>query len=134
MHMCTVTIKCLHKLNICKNFIFHYAILCIMAEITELPTLKCERCGWAWVPRTPSPRRCPRCYSQEWNSSNPAPVKEATRGKIRPHNRHERNRQAELKARLDPVESDPPRLVPLNTPDEREAIYEQLKRRRRTMV
>lgn len=27
----------------------------------------CHHCGWQWHPRTPTPKRCPRCLSYFWN-------------------------------------------------------------------
>lgn len=32
-----------------------------------IPTLKCLRCGYTWIPRTEEPRNCPRCHSPYWN-------------------------------------------------------------------
>ena len=28
--------------------------------------LKCKRCGYEWLPRTPDPKVCPYCKSREW--------------------------------------------------------------------
>ncbi|KKN58419.1 hypothetical protein LCGC14_0552320 [marine sediment metagenome] len=28
--------------------------------------LKCLRCGFTWLPRTESPKRCPKCKSYDW--------------------------------------------------------------------
>ena len=34
----------------------------------KLPTLKCNRCGHKWFPRSPKePERCPACNSPYWN-------------------------------------------------------------------
>lgn len=27
----------------------------------EMPKIVCEKCGYMWVPRVPSPKKCPRC-------------------------------------------------------------------------
>lgn len=35
----------------------------------KLPTLKCLRCGYEWIPRQPKkPKYCARCNSPYWNS------------------------------------------------------------------
>jgi len=36
---------------------------------TFVRTMRCSRCGHAWIPRTwsPLPRVCPKCKSKYWN-------------------------------------------------------------------
>lgn len=29
--------------------------------------IKCLRCGFEWIPRTETPKACPRCKSYDWN-------------------------------------------------------------------
>lgn len=36
-------------------------------DIPKLPTLKCQRCGNTWIPRTENPKNCPKCHSPYWN-------------------------------------------------------------------
>jgi uncharacterized protein len=38
----------------------------------------CFRCGFVWTPRTPEPRRCPRCKSQLWDAPILHPVRRGT--------------------------------------------------------
>lgn len=33
----------------------------------DLPTLKCKRCGYEWIPRHPDVRMCPKCKSVRWD-------------------------------------------------------------------
>ena len=40
-----------------------------MTNKMNLPTLKCLRCGYEWVPRPLNdPRHCPKCSFHHWNS------------------------------------------------------------------
>ena len=32
-----------------------------------LPTLTCLRCRHEWIPRIPSPVKCPKCLSPYWS-------------------------------------------------------------------
>lgn len=43
-----------------------------MSEKKEMPTLRCLRCGSAWVPRELPVRRCARCGTVKWNLPLPA--------------------------------------------------------------
>lgn len=39
-----------------------------MNDEIKLPTLKCLRCGYEWIPRQPKkPKYCARCNSPYWN-------------------------------------------------------------------
>jgi predicted Zn-ribbon and HTH transcriptional regulator len=39
-----------------------------MTNEIELPTLKCLRCGYEWIPRQrKKPKYCARCNSPYWN-------------------------------------------------------------------
>lgn len=34
----------------------------------RMPRLRCKRCGYRWIPRTPKkPERCPNCNSPYWD-------------------------------------------------------------------
>src|SRR4030066_52829 len=42
-----------------------------MSKGIEIPTCKCERCGYTWYLRYPQkPRVCPNCKSPYWQSSS----------------------------------------------------------------
>lgn len=32
-----------------------------------LPLLKCAKCGHSWVPRVAVTKRCPNCFSRNWD-------------------------------------------------------------------
>jgi predicted Zn-ribbon and HTH transcriptional regulator len=39
----------------------------------ELPRLKCNVCGYSWIPRiSTGPKKCPECYSRDWDKENRA--------------------------------------------------------------
>lgn len=31
-----------------------------------LPLRTCKKCGYAWIPRVETPKKCPSCQSKEW--------------------------------------------------------------------
>jgi predicted Zn-ribbon and HTH transcriptional regulator len=33
----------------------------------KIKELKCQRCGWKWIPRKSDVRLCPHCKSTYWN-------------------------------------------------------------------
>ncbi len=34
--------------------------------MTTLTELRCEHCGYRWLPRTALPKACPQCSSRAW--------------------------------------------------------------------
>lgn len=46
-----------------------------MSEQRTIPTLKCKRCGWEWIPRVPNPAVCPNCKHRDWDEDKPTEVK-----------------------------------------------------------
>jgi len=36
----------------------------------DLPVLVCKRCGYEWIPRTLSPKKCPSC-TKPWHTPEP---------------------------------------------------------------
>lgn len=32
----------------------------------KMPTIKCLKCGWEWVPRVDKPKACTRCKSYDY--------------------------------------------------------------------
>ena len=32
----------------------------------KIPTLKCRKCGWKWMPRIEDVQQCPHCKSATW--------------------------------------------------------------------
>jgi hypothetical protein len=38
----------------------------IKKTVLALPRLKCPYCFHEWIPRTPEPKRCPRCQNVIW--------------------------------------------------------------------
>lgn len=34
-----------------------------------MKTLMCKRCGYKWLPRIKTPKRCPGCKSPYWNTT-----------------------------------------------------------------
>jgi uncharacterized OB-fold protein len=37
----------------------------------ELPHYKCNVCGYTWIPRSAKPKKCPDCFSREWDTETP---------------------------------------------------------------
>jgi predicted Zn-ribbon and HTH transcriptional regulator len=35
--------------------------------MVRIPTLKCKRCGHAWIPRIADVRLCPKCKTARWD-------------------------------------------------------------------
>jgi predicted Zn-ribbon and HTH transcriptional regulator len=33
----------------------------------SIPTLKCEKCNYQWIPRVADVRQCPKCKSVRWD-------------------------------------------------------------------
>ena len=44
-------------------YIRHHEEVIIMIELQKL---LCRKCGHEWLPRTPQPKKCPRCSSYKW--------------------------------------------------------------------
>lgn len=44
----------------------------------KLPTFKCLRCGYEWIPRTQKPKYCPACNSPYWNKPKWKGLKKAS--------------------------------------------------------
>jgi predicted Zn-ribbon and HTH transcriptional regulator len=40
----------------------------------ELPKCICADCGYEWVKRSNNPKRCPKCFSRDWNLEPIMPV------------------------------------------------------------
>lgn len=41
----------------------------MITKTVELPTIKCLRCNWSWIPRInpTSIKVCPKCHNPYWN-------------------------------------------------------------------
>jgi predicted Zn-ribbon and HTH transcriptional regulator len=44
--------------------------------MVKLPTMKCNRCDYEWIPRVPNPRWCAKCRSPYWNKERKIKIKE----------------------------------------------------------
>jgi predicted Zn-ribbon and HTH transcriptional regulator len=33
----------------------------MMVDKMQLPKIKCQKCGYEWIPRVENPKKCPKC-------------------------------------------------------------------------
>lgn len=42
--------------------------------VIKLPVARCKHCSNEWVPRTNTPKQCPKCKSPYWNKTRVLPA------------------------------------------------------------